>query len=130
MATAASPSRSSRQQSAPHRSRAELEILQPEFDRIGAGRGRHFVNEGFAAEQDRRTVGVAQVRRAQRRGAIHERRNDLPTEPPVVEGVGRDRDFETLAGIQGQPQQLPGAIQYMLKFRGVSSRENALLMFS
>ena len=48
------------------------------------------------------------MRRAQRRGALHQRRDDLPAEPPVVERVGRDRDLEALTGIERQPEQMPG----------------------
>src|ERR1700690_57181 len=44
-----------------------LEVLQPELHRICVGGRRHLVHEGFAAEQDRRTVGIAMVAGAQRR---------------------------------------------------------------
>jgi hypothetical protein len=84
-----------------------LEILQAKIDRIGVGRCRHLVHERLAAEQDRRAKGVAQVGRAQRRGAVHQRRNDVPAEPRVVERVGGDRNLETQIGRQRQAEEMP-----------------------
>src|SRR5689334_7537810 len=63
------------------------EIPEPEINRVGEGCRCDFVPERFAAEQDRTAKRIADMRRAQRRRALHQRRYDLPAEAAMVEGI-------------------------------------------
>src|ERR1700678_3452217 len=46
--------------------------------------------------------------RAHRRGALHQRSDDLPAESLVIEPIGRDRHLETLVLLEWEAEQMPG----------------------
>src|SRR5471030_2094946 len=74
-----------------------LDVAQAKLDRVGANRRRHLVDEGFAGEVDLRSDRIAQVRTAQGRGAVEQRRDGLPGQALVLEGIGFRRHAETVA---------------------------------
>ena len=77
-----------------------LDVPQPELDRIDAERRRDLVHERFAGEVDLRPDRIAQMRRAQRRGALEQRRDRLPRGALVGELVGFRRHAESVADLQ------------------------------
>ncbi len=85
-----------------------LDVPQPELDRIEVQRRGQLVHEGLAREMDLRTDRIAQVRGAQRRGAVEQRRDRLPRRPLVGELVGLRRHAEAVARGKRDPQRLPG----------------------
>ncbi len=89
-------------------SRGVLHVAQPELDRVDVKRRRHFVHEGFAGEMDLRPDRIAQMRGAQRRGAIEQRRDHLPGRALVGEAVGFRRDAEAVARFQLDAERLAG----------------------
>ena len=92
-----------------HRDVARIrEMTQAEFDRVGICSGRHLVDERLAGEMDLRPDRIAQVRGAQRRGAVEQRRYGLPGEPLVLDGIGFSRRAEAVARLQRDAHRLAG----------------------
>src|SRR5262249_40570627 len=60
-----------------------LDVPQPELDRVDVEGVRDLVHERLAREVDLRADRVAQMRRAQRRAAVEQRRDRLPVGPLV-----------------------------------------------
>ena len=81
-------------------SRGVLDVAQAELDRVDVERRRDLVHERFAREVDLRPDRIAQMRAAQRRGAIEQGRDRLPRHALVGELVGFRRHAEIVAGFQ------------------------------
>jgi len=77
-----------------------LQIAQAEGDRVGAGCGGDLVDEGFAGELDLRADPVAQMRGAQRRGAVEQRGDRLPGQPLVGKSRRIRRHAKALQRLQ------------------------------
>src|SRR5207237_6466308 len=84
------------------------EIAEPEINRVGGGCRCDLVPDRLAAEQDRAPKRIADMRRAQRRRALHQRGNDLPAQAAMVEGIRGNRDFEDRGGMEARAEQMAG----------------------
>src|SRR5262249_53490163 len=73
-----------------------LDVTQAEFDRVEVERRRHLVHGRLAGEVDLRSDWIAQMRAAQRRAALEQRRDGLPRHALVGELVGFGRDTEAV----------------------------------
>ena len=85
-----------------------FEIAHPEIDRVHLHGGGDFIHEGFATEENGRAIGIAQMRRAQGRRALHQGADGFPSHAIMREGVGGEGDVETVLGLGLGPQQLAG----------------------
>src|SRR5262245_62415861 len=85
-----------------------LDVTQAELDGIEVERRRHLVHERLAGEMDLRSDRVAQMRAAQRRGAVEQRRDRLPRESLARELVRFLRQPKRIPWFQGNPYELPG----------------------
>src|SRR5262249_16689050 len=83
-----------------------LDVTQAELDGIEVERRRHLVHERLAGEMDLRSNRIAQMRAAQRRAALEQRRNGLPRHALVGELVGLGRDAEAVGGFELGAAQL------------------------
>jgi hypothetical protein len=83
------------------------EVLEAEGDRILARGGGELVHERFAREMQLRPDRIAQVRGAQRRVILRERRDRLPREELVFEGVGLLRRAEDPGRLRLDAERLP-----------------------
>ena len=64
------------------------QIAQTKFNGVGVGRQRQFVHERFRGEMDLRATRIAEVRGAQGRGAIEQRRDGVGSFAPRCERIG------------------------------------------
>src|SRR5271166_5197851 len=83
-------------------------MTQAEFDRIERKRGRQLVHERFAREMHLRPDWIAQMRAAQRRAALKERRDCFPRQALVGELVGLRRHAKPIARFEPDVAQLSG----------------------
>ena len=88
--------------------RAFLRYFRRNCDRIGADRGRDLVDERLACEMELRSDRIAQMRGAQRRGAVEQRRDRLPQRALVGELVGFRRHAEHVLGLQRHAEEMAG----------------------
>src|SRR5262249_48894374 len=83
-----------------------LDVTQAELDGIKVERRRRLVHERLAGEMDLRSDRIAQMRAAQRRAALEQRRNGLPRHALVGELVGLGGDAEAVGGFELGAAQL------------------------
>ena len=96
-----------------------------------AERGRHLVHERLAGEMDLRPDRIAQMRAAQRRGALEQRRDRLPARALVGELVGFRRHAEGIVDLERHAAEVPGErVAGLLPLVSTSKREKPLLMNS
>ena len=94
-------------------------------------RGRDLVHERFAGEVDLRPDRIAQMRAAQRRAAVEQRRDRLPGHALVGELVGFRGHAEGVVDLSGTPRKWPASVSGgLLPLVCTSMRENPLLVNS
>src|SRR5262245_59558811 len=83
-----------------------FDVSQAERHRVDAERRGELIHERFTGKVDLRTDRIAQMRTAQRRSAIEQRRDRLPRHSFVGEFIGLGRHAETVVRFQRQAHEL------------------------
>src|SRR6516225_5660472 len=83
-----------------------LDVTQAELDGIEVECRGHLVHERLAGEMDLRSDRIAQMRAAQRRATLEQRRDGLPRHALVGELVGLGGDAEAVGGFELGAAQL------------------------